>query len=203
MQRFVLTVLAALVAVPLPAAQAGTEEPGPAGSNCGFWSVNDPGTNHFTAALYGGPLVGNGTLTCTIQVGGPTHADPDDATASAANSGVVVLNPTVVEYDTAPDQDVYLCTQWTPAGGTPLYLHGGDDVEDGHHWSSDPASTCEVAVRHSSEDGQDVFRTLVDPLLCPLIPVVLTGSVAGGLVTVDETGDVVVAGQNLYNCPPY
>ncbi len=207
--------LAAIVATTLAGsftgtAVAGPEADGPTGFLCGFSSITNPNAeaNTQTGEIDGGPLVvttgegattapASGTLTCTIQVGAnSTHAGADapGGKVSANGTGVVVIPPSVVSYTAAPEQAVYLCSQFTYTGGGTVYFHADNDDDpstDTGHWSADANSECGLAISASTpeEPGPvNELELLIDSLICPTLKTLLPpdGDVAG-----------------VWDCPPY
>lgn len=193
-----VAVLAVLLA-PFPFGAAHAD--GPDGDRCRLASVPDGDLSE--GVLYGGPIAATGTLTCTVQVDAPTHDGADAVSRSASGVRVVAVAPETVWFEAATWQDVYVCTQFTPALGAPLYL-----TEDG--WSTDPAVPCDREL----PGVRDVERLLdalcavdlcfpyVDPFLyCPLVASLAPG--VPGVVDIDNEGDLHVDGRWIWDCPPY
>jgi hypothetical protein len=165
---------------------------GPSGLLCGFSSVTDPGTEGGdvqTGELDAGPLLAvdnatppaaqTGTVKCTIQVGGATHAAPDNgASASASGTGVIVLPATLVSYNSPANVPVYLCTQFTYSNGTTIYFDDSNDPAVEGDWTDDPNSDCGLATSAGTDDGDPIFDPIfsaLNALVCPilgLVPVV-------------------------------
>ena len=197
MNRSVLAVLAlGTAAASVPSAHAGEPVPGPFGATCTVWGAAVDSS--FTHVLAGGPFFDSGTITCTIQHSGPAHADADAVARSATGTGVTYLAPTPVQYTAPHGSATWLCTQWTPLVGDPLYYHVDPEGPDGSHWSTDPASTCS----QSRSAGADPEPNALDEAACPLFVFALQGTLAQ-TVTIDEQGDVYVAGELVWDCPPY
>ena len=150
------------------------ETTGPFGNLCGFTSVTDPGTEGGdvqTGELNAGPLFAiddaavppapqSGTVHCTIQVGGGTHDAPDNgAAASASGTGVIVLPPTLVSYNSPANVPVYLCTSFTYANGpgteddVTIYWADSNDPTVEGHWTTNASRSCGLA-------------TSVEPITC-------------------------------------
>ncbi len=143
MKKFILAaVMVAAATAPYSPASAGPPADGPSGILCGFTSEEEPGADGDvqTGEIDGGPIVGTGTLTCTIQVGYALHSGADAARASASGSTVVVLLPMIVSYVSPPDVPVYLCSEWRDWSGT-YYWHRQPTFGDGH-WTTDPNKPC-------------------------------------------------------------
>src|SRR4051794_14666410 len=123
MKQLALAVLAlGSMALAVPAAHAGPELT----VGCGVVSSDDPtgaianpGTQ--VGYLESGPVVVNesGTLTCSVQVGGSgQHSDADAQSISRSGSGVVILEPTLMSYQTTAQYPVFVCTEWSGPSGT-------------------------------------------------------------------------------------
>ncbi len=203
--------LAAIVATTLAGsftgtAVAGPPTTGPDGFLCGFTSVTNPNAeaNTQTGEIDGGPLIvtdaaGNptgGTLTCTIQVGANNlHSSPDapGGKVSAHGDGVVVIPPSVVSYTAAPEQNVYLCTQFTYDNGRTVYWHADNDDDpttDTGHWTEDPNKECGLAISASTPSDGPIhdLEILIDGIICPELKKLLP-----------PDGDIA----NVWDCPPY
>lgn len=224
MKKVVLA-LALVPALLLPAAPAGAAHE-PFGRFCSFASIPDPAgpPGVQTGEIDGGPvvvadfadLVANPvhvTLKCSIQVDSEIHSALHSApdAASASGSGVVaaVVPPTLVSYEAGPDQYVVMCTEFavTDAHGqtTNLYYDSGSG-----EFSTSPDSSCWGPVCLALDCGLygDVLHLLdylyvevVDPVVCPAIASLAPG--VPGVVDVLPDGDVYVAGEFTWDCPPY
>jgi hypothetical protein len=196
MRRIAVLLTLSALAGAVPAAGS-PPVPGPSGVLCSFVTLEGVGT-----VITGGPVVGDGTLTCTIQVGGGYHAAADNgAIASASNSGVVVVNPSLRSFVVPTNIPVYLCTQWTPSAGPTLYWNASNDPLVQGYWTTDAYRDCSLAFEAGMEDD-DPLIDVVSSVVCPVLPLVFTGTV-GGTVTITPQGDVIVAGTPVYDCPPY
>ena len=180
-----------------PVAPAGADVPDPRGLSCSFfgWPVGI-GEGGLVA---GGPLStaydnGDATLRCSIQSGASTHAAADVASETAVNTYSVTLNPRFAEFDPSAGP-LFLCTEWTGSDGVPRYFDTASLA-----WSADAASaSCAEIV---AADTSAANSASVVALACEVLPQVFTGSLATGLVTVAEDGDVTVAGTTVLSCPP-
>jgi hypothetical protein len=169
------TIIAALAAaaLSLPATAHATTN-NPFLFLCGFASITDPNTEGGTTQtgfVYGGPLVliddngpfpidplnpptpdptwtivGSGTLSCIIQVGESTHIGTDQTGASASGTGVIVLAPSLISYESPTGVAVYLCTQYDDADGTTLYWNDPNDPTVDGAWTTDPNASCGLAI---------------------------------------------------------
>lgn len=198
-----LCVAAAAVAFEVPAAHAA-----PTGPLCAALSVGvgpaAPSTRH-DAVLMGGPLVGTGTLRCSLQAGAESpHSAPDLLVSSASNSTVVTANPRTGSF-MVTGGELSLCTQWTSASGTTYYLHGVTN-----RWRSTPAVPCQPFdpdVEDYDDDATTyrlkmvarVTRSLAHNAFCTVTRLALQGEVLGGLVRGDG-GNIYVAGVLVYDC---
>jgi hypothetical protein len=200
-----LTALAAALLAGPAAAEPSLGEP--YGSRCGWSSVTDPRSDGDTqVAELDAELVvldaagrpASGTLTCTLQVGYPRHADPDAASASAAGTGVVALAATVT-YQSPYGMPVYWCTQFAYDGGPTLYWAREYDDADSH-WSTDPATSCDY-FSPDPEPDPGPFRA-IERAGCPVLDA-LGPTDPAAPVYVEDGGDVYAAGIFLWDCPPY
>jgi hypothetical protein len=146
---------------------------GPSGLLCGFTSTTDPGTEGGdvqTGEIDAGPLLAvddtttpptpqSGTVHCTIQVGGSTHAAPDNgASASASGTGVIVLPATLVSYNSPANVPVYLCTSFTFQGGATIYFNDPNDPTVDGDWTDDPNSNCGLATEVETITCEDLVN---------------------------------------------
>lgn len=189
--RMLVVVALAAAAAPLPPAVAAE---GPVGAGCRF--DNDTGTKipedeSQTGRLYGGPYLGTGTLTCSIQNDSTLHSGTDLAAASASGEDVVVLSPTRVWYQSPDHIRITVCTSFTPAGGPTLYRVPGGA------WSEDPETPCAAPEPFDRVDLWETGET-VDAVLCPVL-VTAAPTLSGLGVDVEPDGDVA----GLWDCPPY
>jgi hypothetical protein len=129
---------------------------------CGFNAVADPNpeapADARTGYVEGGPILQNGTITCTIQVGGALHSDADNgATASASGTnGVTYLSPTLISFVSPSQVPVYLCDRFRDAGGTTYYF---DDTTG--TWTSTPTgAACRLTISVGTDDP--VFDPVYD-----------------------------------------
>lgn len=171
-----------------------------------------------TYEVDGGPLVvanDDGTpatarLICTIQDGGRTHADPDFASAtSAETTGVVALPPTLLQGPPTFPNDPHLCSQLHFADGTDLYWNASEIT--GREWTTDPTvicagfvcpgDGCECSIETGCPDDDDPFVTVVDPIVCPVFASLAPG--VPGVVDIEAEGDVALLGAPFWDCPPY
>ena len=194
---------------------------------CGFTSVTDPnpeaplGTQ--TGYIDGGPILQNGTITCTIQVGGGAHSDPNNGASASATgtNGFTYLSPTLVSYSSPPLTPVYLCSQFND--GTTTYYF--DDTTG--TWSTSSASTCGLAISGGTSDPvfDPIFdlidsiidaiilieetiggieRDVIDPLVCPVLATLgNTLPDVAGVLEINSQGDIFLAGSPFWDCPPY
>lgn len=229
MRPFLAAVLlAAAAATAVPASAAAT----PDGADCGFLTSNAPveGQPTWWGVLYGGPVTAPGadsvTLTCSIHVGNELHTGPAAATeTSAATPGAAVLEPRLTGYEAADWEMVFLCTSAT-VDGVEWYLSSGV-------WSTTPGSCAiplepspfdplppvvRAVVEYALclvlpgetlpicgpdqvfDEVNAVFVEHVDPAVCPLL---VAHAGAYGAVEVEPDGDVHVAGELVWDCPPY
>lgn len=186
---------------------------------CSFTAVSDlnpeaPAAS-MTGYLYGGPMAQNGTVTCTIKIGVPTHNGSyvHGASRSATgNNGTTVLSPGLVSYIAPSDLPVYLCDRFTDAGGVTYYWDGDANV-----WTTNSAVNCELAISTGTNDPffdpiWDLVETTndlagilgkdtVDPFICPVYSS-FQGNYAG-VATINNQGDVYRLGELFWDCPPY
>ena len=175
---------------------------------CGFTSATDPNPeapeNTQTGELDGGPITQNGTITCTIQVGNAgLHTDPDNGAKASATgtNGVTTLNPTLVSYTSPPNTNVYLCDQFTDASNVTYVF---DDVDGA--WEAAAGNTtaaCRLAISAGTDDPLiQGIEEAIDGVICPVLAGVGPAGVAG-VAEIQDDGDIAVAGDELWLCPPY
>jgi hypothetical protein len=164
-----------------------------------------------TGRLGGGPLTGvDGRLKCTVQVGYPTHAGVDAASTAGSGTDVVVVKPAIVSYVAPAGVSVYLCAEFIPWGSPTKYW------DPTGFWSDSDRTPCGYVTSAGTNDPIfDSLRdlaSLVDETKKPIDPPVCTGVLAplhpafpdpSGPVYVAASGDTYVAGERLWNCPPY
>lgn len=143
-----------------PAFYFGPADSGPSGATCGFTSLTDPGTETGeiqTGEVEGGPLLGDGTLSCILQVGSEAHEGTGNDAAGVSESGtdLVVVKPTVLSYVAPDDVPVFLCSMFTSTSGTKIYWNAATK-----EWSQDPASPCALAIRAGTDDP--IFQSVND-----------------------------------------
>jgi len=232
-KRILLATLAATALGTSFVAPASAAQPSDTDLLCGFTSATDPNpeapADTQTGELDGGPIAQNGTITCTIQVTGARHADPDNGAKASAtgNNGVTVLNPTLISYTSPENSNVYLCDQFTDSAGvvwvwddtpTPTV----DDPARGWVKLTDfPNALCRLAISASSGQFTDIIFDLLDPVEA-LIDQLACGELAAlgqadvalpPLVYIDDEGDIFIDvdlnGPNddgsdmVWDCPIY
>ena len=140
------------------AAEPGAD--GPEGSPCQYVATTEPAADGTeTGQLSAGPLRGDGTVRCAIQVGMGVHSAPDAAVAEAVGSGVVVLPPTPVVYERPGQARMFVCTSWDPGGGGPtLYYDRG--TKSGA-WSDNPGTPCDDLTEIALQDVLDIVGGMV------------------------------------------
>lgn len=203
--------LSALATTFAPAASAAP--PGPTDSGCSFTSVSDPNpeapADTQTGYIQGGPIVGNGKLTCTIKVGVGTveGAYVNGASASATGSnGVTVLPPTIVSYVSPSRVPVYMCEVWVDPNGAVWYYDG----QAGAWVEPNSGVQCTLAISGGTDDPLldpiwDLLESL-DPAICGVLMTLrdtLGLTDPDGLVYIAPDGDLYVAGIFIWDCPPY
>lgn len=217
---------AAALALPIPPASAA--EP-PVGAACAMrgvhWDTIDPAAWHVVVA--GGPVVAPGstvTLRCSIHVGNTTHSGQAAATVTGdPTPSVGVVAPAAVSYP----YDVYsvyaLCTR-VAVDETTWYW-------DGAAWTANADASC--PRMRSTDECWQLWQCLIpdvgplppevqpyadyvgcvltwgfvecggglDGVVCPVLRTLGPG--VPGVVEIREDGDVVVAGELFWDCPPY
>ena len=145
MKRFVVAALAAGLVGVVPG--SATADVSPLGPVCAFRMLAfEDGTA--TAEMDAGPMVlldfmiaGNpasGSVTCTLQVGGATHADADEvALTSPTTTGVAVLRPTTFTFAHDPADVLFVCTSVLAEGYGPRYWDPEERV-----WTADAGASC-------------------------------------------------------------
>lgn len=155
---------------------------------CIVAGVTDPGTEGgdvITGAVASTPVLGDGRLTCTVQVGGVTHDGSDAVSRRANGTDVVVLLPEITSFVAPEDVPLYLCAEfWSSRDGRTVYWDGYSQT-----WSSSPYADCDLLSGFDTRDTSDpVFYEFVDPWVCPAIAFMLP-----------PDGDI----PGVYDCPPY
>jgi hypothetical protein len=198
MRAVVLALVATALALPAPARAADIE---PTGLVCNLDAQEDPrdrSGDTFTGVIDGGPIAGNGTLTCTFQRES-THGTTanDEFVTSGSGDGVVAL-ATPFTFQRRYYEVVYLCSQWDPAGG-------GDTLYYDNVWgefTTDPNTPC--APYPSDYSCACPEEHLVDDLTCPVIETArVVASDPDGLLYVEPGGDVYAGGRLVWDCWPY
>lgn len=136
-----------------PAVYFGPPDTGPTGAMCWFVSATDPELTNGTVQtgeLSGGPLIGDGALTCTIQVGSDTHLTTGNDAVTVSNSGssLVTVGPYTVTFLAPTDVPVFLCTAFTPLGAPTLYW---DALA--RQWSTDMNASCALSTTAGMDDS--------------------------------------------------
>ena len=197
MLRATITAMLSAAAVLTPPAVAAGP---PEGRPCSFL-VTASGTGEWTGYLAGGPVTAGGaavSLRCTIRAGNASHTGPSVAEAAAGPAPGAVAVATLVSYAADPGARQVVCTEATVAG-TAWYW-------DGAAWTTDPSAGCPVPVQ-----PEDLLTCVEsswcepfswDGTVCP-VTAALYGTVVPGVVEVEEDGDVHVAGEPFWDCPPY
>jgi hypothetical protein len=212
-----LGALATTFVTPATAAEPTT----PPDQTCSFTSVTDPspeaGENAQFGYIDGGPILQNGTITCTIQVGGAFHSSANNGASASATgtNGFTYLPPTLVSYSSPPLTPVYLCTQFTDTDNVTWYW---DDIPG--DWTTDPNSDCGLAISGGTSDPifdpvfelidtifdllTQVEKDVIDPVVCPALALLddIVPDVAG-VLEIQDDGDLYVAGEFIWDCPPY
>jgi hypothetical protein len=167
MKKLVLSTLSlvglAMLAVPSHAAPP--DLTGPQGQKCSMNSAtdvgNEPGIQ--TGVMRGGPLVGTGTLICTIHLDNNiTHNSPylvapaGPGQIAYTGSGVVVGGPTAISFHATAANIISVCAEWHPGGGgATLYWKGGNiAAAEFGYWSTDSGSKCGEATSVEPNDPE-------------------------------------------------
>lgn len=166
----------------------------------------EAGPNAHTALIASGPLAGDGTVHCVVQVGGTgRHVDSDTARVSGQSAnGVAVVTPTEVRWDADSSQGIYLCLEFRVPSGLWLYW----DAVAGR-WDTDvnvpcePISPVETApIRRAVDEEIYTLNPMVcDRVLRPYRDVI--GTDPRSRIYVDSDGDLYVNGRGYWDCPPY
>ena len=208
MRRAVLSVAAGGVIAVVPPALPAAAEPGegPVGRRCGHVSGLGSGVPESeSGVVYGGPYLATGTLTCTVHLNGWTHGGPAGATLaySATGTHVTYLPPTPFAF--AGNGDVVVCTSFQEPGGPVLYWEPG---LVGGRWTTDPNAGCAPpdvlgpCIECPLPPGW--LWDVIDPVLCEqLVAVRPSFADPAGPVYIAADGDVALAGEPFWDCPPY
>jgi len=153
-----------------------------------------------TGLMWGGPIRQNGTLTCTVKVDVATHngAYVNGVSRSVTGTnGVTALSPGASAFLAPPGQAAYLCSQFTDSLGVTYYWDGDLD-----RWTTSSAVRCEATGPIGADTGT-LARTVVDPVLCPVLAALSPYLYPTDPVYPDPQGDLYVLGGKVYDCPPY
>lgn len=155
------------------------------------------------------------TLTCSVQSASYRHADPDDFTAVGSGTNAAVVAPQAFSVPAPPDGDrLGLCARVdvTDADGTRTYWsHSQNGM-----WYADSEGICSGAPQCLAlgsnclwwmafaewaldRAGSTVWPT-VDPAVCAALVPHAPGTYP---VEIRPDGDVYVAGEWTWDCPPY
>jgi hypothetical protein len=196
--RLAVLSAAIVVATAVPSTAAVEPAQGPAGRPCGWSSDFGPGipeSEH--GVVYGGPFLATGTLTCTMLRGGTTHSGPADASVaySATGTAVTYLAPTPFYF--SGNGAVVVCTSFQEPGGPVLYW---EPALAGGHWTTDATASC--VPPDLLPEGFP--WSVVDPVICAAL-VAARGpfSDPAGPLYIEPGGDTYLAGELLWDCPPY
>ena len=229
MRRLLLAV-AALALVPATTSYAGSEPLPVVSTGCDYTvAVQDPNdATRLTGVLYGSVVVadlpsrdgagGNPstvTLTCSIQSASYRHYDPDDFTATGSGVNGAVVAPAAFSVPAPADGPLGVCERVdvTDANGTHTYWRHS---QNGTWAQSDFWPTCSGApqclalgsncngflalVEWAAQYGVDLSG-VADGTLCPYLAAQSPG--VPGVVDVTADGDVYIAGEWVWDCPPY
>ena len=216
-----LLVAAALVAVSLPITPAAQAAP-PSDTDriCGIVSMTDPNPEAPDAtvltAMYAGPILQNGTVTCTYTVAWDSHDAPSAlvmaSQSATGRNGATTLEPIFISHRGAPPlTPTYLCTRFSD-GATTYYYDAPTRA-----WTTNPSSACALTISAGTDDPvfdpvfgllDTVADTLTeikvsvgDPVACPVLAA-LAGAYTG-LLLITPQGDVYLNGEAVWDCPPY
>lgn len=181
--------------------------PGPDGQKCFLLSATDLNLeappDWQLGVLVAGPLEATGTLTCTIQAGGPTHASVDTVRFHATGGPVPgrIFDYELVSYPAPPAQDVYVCAQYTEGSSTIYWT--------GDAWDDDVNSPCQQTLFVGTEDplAKEVMDTatgLAGPLVvCPVLQALSPFfSDPNGVLYVHPSGDAFLLWLSIWDCAP-
>ena len=218
------TVLALAAAALVPAfapVVAADPPPEPAGRRCAYAATTDPRPgapeDRMTGEGYGGPMVGEGTLICTLRVNSNRHDGPYVwRKEQPAVAGVAAFAESL-EYDSGDDDQDYLCTSWRQPDGTTLYWHPG--VPDQRPWRSEPGYWTTDGTAPCSAAVQIPGYSLIDEIDYIVCSYLLQDGHTGpydpqqpyrvyvdddGDVYLDDDGDGRIQGDEIFwDCPPY
>lgn len=146
-------------------------------------------------------------------MGGDSHDDADNGASASATgtSGVTYRSPVLVSYAAAPLVPVYVCTEFTDTAGVTYYR----DHAPGE-WTTDAGAGC--APTSAAKAGSTLAATLDlvflivdlvdhgpwrDQMICPALATLGQSGVSiPGVAEVNAQGDVFLAGEPYYDCPP-
>jgi hypothetical protein len=165
-------VLGAVVATALATAFAAPSHADPTtdpaqGQKCAFNSTTDVTreAGNQIGELRGGPLGSTvaGVLHCSIHVNNDVHSGPASVTAdSGAPSNVAVVAPRAISYAATAADDISLCTEFSTATTTYYYTSGNPTTGSLGTWSTDPNSSCGVALSIEPNDPECSIWLAID-----------------------------------------
>lgn len=214
--------LAFAVSAVVPA--AAQPEPLPAGGGCGWTGAQDPAApGRWSGVVRSGPVVMGEppytvpdpasypvgvTVECTVKIypeGGPSETV---TVVSPSGIAVAAVPPTPVSFDGGSRVEVEVCTtvRATDAQGREYTYY--QNYQNGMY-TTDPdvacgGPTCESVgpeCSYLAAVEQWLVEGWVDPPVCAAFTALPPG--VEDVVTVDDEGDVSVAGELLWDCPPY
>ena len=209
--RVLVTTAVIALAGAMPAAQAADE---PVGRPCAYTAVSwDPvtGPTMWLAEVDAGPVVVAGstvTLRCSIHVANGQHSGAAAASVTSDDGdGVAAIAPQLVSY-----RDEYgyavLCTQVTTAT-TSWYWTGDAWTTDPTSWCPGPSDPTEPPDLPPQLDWLEAYLWCMHwGWYCPILDYVTCSGTAGapdvpGIVEFRDDGDIYVAGEWFWDCPPY
>ena len=212
--RLTLLIAAATVAATAlqPAAHAA---PPPQGLPCTFHASNGSTTDSYAGHLSGGPLLAPGSavsIRCSIHAGNAVHSGPSVVAASSAPSPGVAVLAQLVSYEAPDGVTQHVCTEAT-VDDTRWYWTG-------EAWTTDADAPC-PETRTITLPPQEVVDAIdavldlfdcagccgllpncIDPPVCEALKTV-AGHDVPGVVEIEDDGDIHLAGEPFWDCPPY
>lgn len=163
-----------------------------------YWDVVD---DEWHGALTGAVTASGRTvsLTCAVHVADRRHDGVAVASASTGpSSGAAVLAPHPASFVGTADDWFAVCATAT-VDGTPWHWTGTA-------WSADPAAPCPARPPLDPTDLLDCLNAVClpqpDPVVCDVLTDLDPYDVPG-VVEVRPDGDVDVADEPFWDCPPY
>lgn len=227
--RLPLLVAVATAAALASPARAATPPDGP---TC-QWSTLHADDGTWVGYLAGGPLTASGaevSIRCSVHAGNATHDGPAVAAVSSGTSTGVAVVLQEVTYQAPGDVPQHLCTEagvggarwfwtgaeWSTDPGSGCEVTGSVEVPQSVSNVLDNVFDCFVALQGGGSRcplppvPYDVLPectvpspTCTDRQVCRVLTALPRVTEVSEVAGVDDDGDLHVAGEPYWDCPPY